>query len=794
MNEAALGNIDEGKRLEVVQSYDILDTLPEQEWDTITELAVQVSGAKVSFVKFFGDNRVFVKSAFGLSREEIPGLHLPSLLSLKKNGIPVNIPDIQADTKNKALPETSFRFFAAFPLFSPNGFLLGAVCVLDQNPAHLKKGQLRSLKLLAKQIISLLEGRKKQKVIQQSYRLQREMELQRSQERLNNEALINTTSDDIWSIDKNYRFITFNEAFSLKMKDLIGETLRPGMMALYPEKIPADMHRKFKNFFERALSGESFVEEYCRPEKMKSGLLVWIELSGHPIIQDGKITGAAFFAKTITERKKAEIKLRESEANYRKLFDHSPLPKLLLDLDSLEILEINRSALDKFGYQKEEMIGNKLGVLMQEEAIGFFYDSIQQLIGSKKEVKLDNIVQKKKNGELIQGDLMVHELVFDDKNCLLAILNDRTEELKSLSVKSQMASIMENSLNEIYIFDSRNLYFCYANRGALLNMGYSLEELKKLTPYLIKPEFDEQRFRSFLAPLLTEEKEKLTFVTVHERKNGTRYPVEVHLQKMKYEGQPAFVAIIIDITAAKKAEQKLQDLNQLLEKSNRELEQFASITAHDLQEPLRMVSAFTSLLKRKYGHQLDNKAQQYIHFAMDGSIRMQRMIEDILDYSRAGMGTKKMKSFQSAEVLQNVVNDLQKRIEQAGATVKLPDQDVLIHGHANDIYRLFLNLINNALKFVPEDRIPEVQVKFRQDARFYHFTVEDNGIGIAPEHLQILFHPFKRLHSKKSYEGTGLGLATCKKIVNQYGGAIWVTSQPGEGSQFHFTLPKSPTE
>ncbi|NHE56779.1 PAS domain S-box protein [Cyclobacterium plantarum] len=798
MKKVAFDKLKEEKRFAVLQSYDILDTSPEPEFDTITELASQVSGAAVSSLSFLGSNGLFYKSVFGFGIKDFEETRPPCLHAGNKAGKPIVISDIQVRqeaSRQLGVPEkTRYRFFAGFPLISPNGFQLGALCVLDQSPSQLSQGQVRSLKLLATQVISLLESRKKQKVIQQSYRLQKEMEQQRAQERLNNEALINTTSDDIWSIDTNYQFITFNDAFSRKIEAIIGEKLRPGISALFPGKIPEDMHQKFKGFFERALSGESFTEEYCRPEKMETGLLVWIELSGHPIFRDGIITGAAFFAKTITDRKKAEIKLKESEANYRMLFDHSPLPKILLDMDTMEIMEVNRSTLDKFGYRKKEMLGSKMGLLMQEEEIGFFFDSIQQLKGTRKEVKLENIVQKKKNGELIQGELMVHELVFEGRNCLLAILNDRTEELQSISVKSQMANIMENSLNEIYIFDTKSLSFCYANRGALLNMGYSLQELKGLTPYQIKPEFDEPQFRSFVAPLLNDEREKLVFVTVHERKNGTRYPVEVHLQKMRYEGQPAFVAIIIDITAAKKAEQDLKALNQLLENSNQELEQFASITAHDLQEPLRMVSAFTSLLKRKYAHQLDEKAQQYIHFAMDGSIRMQRMIEDILNYSRAGMEKKKVETFHAAEILKNVVNDLQKRIEKTNATVLLPDQDVLIHANPNDIYRLFLNLINNGLKFIPENKAPRIQIKFRQDARLYHFTVEDNGIGIAAEHLKLLFNPFKRLHSKKSFEGTGLGLATCKKIVNQYGGSIWATSQPGEGSQFHFTLPKKPID
>ncbi|MDN3687663.1 PAS domain S-box protein [Cyclobacterium jeungdonense] len=791
MYKSTFGTGDEEKRLEVLNSYAILDSPPEQEWDALTELAARVSGTGISFLSFFGEATCFTMAAFGLTIEEINGIPSLCRLGLEDTVSPVIIKDTRELNVVVASEHAEYRFFARFLLVSPNGFLLGSLCVLDQNPSVLNEGQVRSLELLTAQAITLLENRKKQRVLQQSFRLHRDLEKQRALDRLNNDALINTTSDDIWSIDNNQKLIAFNKAFATKMEHLIGFKVFPGSPALFPEKIPEDMHQRFKTFFARALAGESFTETYCRPEKLKSGMEIWIELSAHPIREKEKITGAAFFARTISERKLAELKIKESETNYRMLFDLSPLPKMLLDVDTLEILEINQAALLKYGYERAEISGYSMGILFQQEEVAVFYESIQKLGGKKGASKLDPVIHVKKNGELIQGELFVHELVYKGRNCMMAILNDQTEQLQTLSLKSQMATIMENSLNEIYIFDTESLHFSYANRGALLNMGYSLEELRKLAPYNIKPEFKEQEFRDFLQPLLSDREEKLVFVTVHERKDGSRYPVEVHLQKMRYEGDSAMVAVIIDITETKKTEQKLVELNELLEKSNRELEQFASITAHDLQEPLRMVSGFTSLIKKKYEGQLDEKGLQYIHFAMDGSIRMQQMIKDILEFSKAGKGLKRMEHFSLMEVLDPVLNDLKSRIESKGANVEIPPQDLPLHGHQNSIYRLFLNLISNALKFIPKDKSPEVRIRVRQDREKYHFTIEDNGIGISPKDLPKLFQPFNRLHNKQAFEGTGLGLATCKKIVVNHGGEIWITSSLGEGSQFHFTMPKS---
>ncbi|WP_375584651.1 PAS domain S-box protein [Cyclobacterium xiamenense] len=783
---------DEEERLATLYSYDILDSQPEAEYDALTELAARIGQTPVSMLSFLGKNGSFTKSTFGVEQNGHTEIAFPLNAQQERSHAPIVVADCQDAGLRLGKLGPEYRFFAGFPVVSPNGFLLGFLSILDTQPSVLDQQQKHSLTLLAGQVTTLLEDRKKQRVLRQSYRLHREMEKQRALDRVNSDALINTTTDDIWSIDTNHRLIAFNDAFAEKMEQLLGQKVFPGSRALFPELIPADMHRAFSGFFRRALSGESFTETYCRPEKLKSGMEIWIELSAHPIRQQGTITGAAFFARTITERKLAENKIKESEANYRMLFDLSPLPKILLDVDTLEILEINRAALRCYGYEKHEILGYSMGMLLQEDEIGLFYEGIQRFLGKGVPEKINPSIHRTKTGELLQGELLIHELVYNDRKCVMAILNDHTEQLQAQSMKSQLANIMENSLNEIYIFDTKSLRFSYANRGALLNIGYGIDELQKLTPYTIKPEFGEAEFRSFIDPLISEEQEKLIFVTVHERKDGTRYPVEVHLQKMRYEGQPALVAIIIDITETKKTEQQLQELNELLEKSNRELEQFASITAHDLQEPLRMVSGFTSLLKKKYEKQLDEKGLQYIHYAMDGSIRMQQMIKDILEYSKAGRELTSMSVFSLREVLALVQNDLKKRISDEKAHLELPSQDLQLLGHQNSIYRLFLNLISNALKFIPPDSQPMVRIRVRQDPQKYHFTVEDNGIGIDPQDLPRLFQPFNRLHNKQTFAGTGLGLATCKKIVSNHGGEIWVTSQPGKGSQFHFTLPKGP--
>lgn len=764
------------------------------EFDSLTNLAAQICNAQVAAIALADTDEPTFKIVAGLSEDD-PQTHtmLRYLNKFMDHSSGVVIKDLSKESVEDVFSFQGNRIVSivGVPFLVRDGALVGSLFIMDNKPSALNDQQLRSLEVLGKQIRLLLDRRKSQQTLQKRYGSLQAIEKKTEQDKINYEALINNTSDDIWSIDAAYRLISFNRAFAEKMELFIGEKVTSGQYALFPEKIPADMHYRFKSFFDRALSGESFIEEYSRPDKLDYGIEIWIELNGHPIYQQGQITGAAFFARTITTRKHAELKTRQSEENYRMLFESSPVPILLLDMESMQILKANTAALYKYAYTKEEIQGKNITTLLDAESTPRFLQFVAEFKKKGENTLLKDITHRKKNGAVLQGEMLVHELSYEGKDCLLTIFNDQTEQLKSISIKTQMARILENSLNEIYIFDTENLRFLYVNRGALLNIGYSMNELVAMSPYDIKPEFDEPQFRKHIQPLLHDNKEKLVFITRHRRKDGSIYPVEAHLQKMHYEGQPAIVAIIIDITDAKAAENKLQELNQLLEKSNDELEQFASITAHDMLEPLRMISGFTSLLEKKYADKLDAKGKEYLRFATDGSIRMQRMIKDILDYSRTTTGPREFEPFSLSEMLDDVLSDLQVQIKARNASIQVPNLDVTIYGHKQGIYRLFLNLISNALKFVPGDKKPEISVLVEQDKEHDQFTVVDNGIGIDSDSIPRLFKPYSRLSNRNEVDGTGLGLATCKKIVDYHGGKIWVTSVPEVGSRFHFFLPRS---
>lgn len=233
---------------------------------------------------------------------------------------------------------------------------------------------------------------------------------------------------------------------------------------------------------------------------------------------------------------------------------------------------------------------------------------------------------------------------------------------------------------------------------------------------------------------------------------------------------------------------ELERLVRELERSNRELEQFAYVASHDLQEPLRMVSSFMQLLERRFEHQLDDKARQYIHYALEGSQRMSQLISDLLMFSRVGRGTWNPAPVNLNELFGQILSNCRTTLEETGAVITC-DELPVVQGESSQLSQLLQNLLVNAVKFRRQDVTPEVHVSATRQGKSWLLAVRDNGIGIAPEQHQRIFVIFQRLHSRQKYNGTGIGLAVCQRIVEFHGGRIWVESEPGKGSTFLFNLP-----
>jgi signal transduction histidine kinase len=230
-----------------------------------------------------------------------------------------------------------------------------------------------------------------------------------------------------------------------------------------------------------------------------------------------------------------------------------------------------------------------------------------------------------------------------------------------------------------------------------------------------------------------------------------------------------------------------RETQEELVRSNRDLEQFAYVASHDLQEPLRMVATYTQLLAERYRGKLDAEADKYIHHAVDGALRMQTLVNDLLAFSRVGRQGRGLESTDCNLVVRSAIANLDSAIQESGARVLVADLPT-IPADRSELVQLFQNLIGNAIKF-RSSAAPEIHIAAQQSGPSWLFSVTDNGIGIGLEHVEIIFVIFKRLHTHAEYPGSGIGLAICKKIVEQHGGRIWVESEPGRGSSFKFTLP-----
>ncbi|MCX7898279.1 MAG: ATP-binding protein [Rhodocyclaceae bacterium] len=253
-------------------------------------------------------------------------------------------------------------------------------------------------------------------------------------------------------------------------------------------------------------------------------------------------------------------------------------------------------------------------------------------------------------------------------------------------------------------------------------------------------------------------------------------------------GELHYVVELADITEEWRAEQALAEKTAALEASNRELEQFAYVASHDLQEPLRMVASYTQLLGRRYKGKLDADADEFIAFAVDGAQRMQVLINDLLKYSRVGTRGKPFAMVSGEKMLDAALANLKVAIEESGAKIAREPMPEL-WGDETQLVQLMQNLIGNAIKFRKPGMAPQIRVSSQRRERAWEICVADDGIGIDPEYFDRIFVIFQRLHPKEKYPGSGIGLAIAKKIVERHGGRIWVESQPGAGATFRFTIP-----
>ena len=494
----------------------------------------------------------------------------------------------------------------------------------------------------------------------------------------------------------------------------------------------------------------------------------------------------------LTERKKADDLLKESEEKYRSLVETTN--DWIWEVDENGVYTYCSPKIkDILGYNIEEVIGKTpfdfMPSIEAERVFDLFNGALQS---NQPIISLEN-KNLHKNGYLITLETSGVPF-FNAEGKLLGyrgIDRDITERKKAEDAikesEAKFRGVFESKLIGTIFWDAKG-EITDANKAFLDMVGYTKDEVlkgivrwKDMTPseYLERDEklLKELATVGYIAPI---EKE-------YYHKDGHRIPTilgAATLQGSSVSG----VAFILDITERKKVEQKLKATLEDLQRSNTELEEFAYVASHDLQEPLRMVASFTQLLQKRYQDKLDDEANEFITFAVDGATRMQSLINDLLTYSRVGIKGASFSPTDMNVILEDVLTNIQQTTLEADAKITTDPLPVII-ADKSQMAQILQNLISNAIKFRGKSSI-NIHVSGENQPDEWIFSVKDNGIGIDPKYFERIFIIFQRLHKRDEYEGTGIGLAVSKKIIQRHRGKIWVESELGKGSTFYFSIPK----
>ncbi|MBT29613.1 MAG: PAS domain-containing sensor histidine kinase [Thalassobius sp.] len=486
----------------------------------------------------------------------------------------------------------------------------------------------------------------------------------------------------------------------------------------------------------------------------------------------GKLIGFSIIERRLTEYRKAESR---SQA----LIETAPDAMVIVN-NCGQIILVNGQAEKLFGYTRNELLGQDIEILIPDRFLdkhsshrkSFFSNPHTRGMGRDME-----LWGKKKNGEEFPVEVSLGPLRTEETLLVSAAIRDISERKYA---EEKFKRLLESAPDPMVIVDQNGAITLINGQTENL-FGYSRDELlgqqiELLIPGKFRAQHPEYRKKFFQNPKLRPMGMNLELFGL--KKNGEEFPVEISLSPIQEKDSMLVSAAIRDISDRKYIKQ--------LEQKNRELEQFAYIASHDLQEPLHTVKSFVQLLKTDYHNQLDHQAQQFLSFIFQSTSRMEKLIYGLLEYSRIGK-QKQLSLVDCNKLLKEVIDDLHAKIVEAKATIHV-DHLPTIDAYKTELWQLFQNLLSNAIKFRKQDVDPIIHISCIQNNNESTFSIQDNGIGIQSKFFDKIFIIFQRLHFREDFEGTGIGLAQCKKIVELHGGKIWLESNPGMGSNFLFTI------
>ncbi len=516
----------------------------------------------------------------------------------------------------------------------------------------------------------------------------------------------------------------------------------------------------------------------------------------------------------ITEKEKTEEELRK----HADLLDLTRDAIIVRDMGD-RIIFWNHGAEERYGWTKEEARGKVTYNLLKTEFLEPLNRIFKQLFqkghwegevthtrrdGQKIDVLSRWELQKNENNEPtgymeINTDITEHKKIDEALKHEVFVTSQIAKALKES--ESKLRAIIEHSPDAIAVTDlNGNVVEC--NTVGLNLFGFkSKEELTEVSTFdLIAPEDRSKALQDMKQTLSKGYLNNTNYNMV--TKDGYIFPVEVSVGVIFDKDNPsALVCVARDITERKKIEKALKQAHNNLEeqveetisdlkRSNEELQRFAYVASHDLQEPLRTIASFTQLLERRYKGKFDEDADEFMDYIVEAALRMKEQIKGLLEYSRIATKENEFKPVDSKLILDQAIDNLQFAIKENGAKITRNSMPVIMCD-AGQLQRIFQNLISNAIKFKKEGEPPKIHISSKEDyeSKEYVFSIRDNGIGIEKQYMERIFVIFQRLHTRDEYQGTGIGLSIVKRIIERHGGRIWVESELGKGSVFYFSIP-----
>ena len=486
------------------------------------------------------------------------------------------------------------------------------------------------------------------------------------------------------------------------------------------------------------------------------------------------------------ERKKAEEEI-QIFANIVESSDDAIITKSLGGI----IAGWNSGAEQIYGYSAEEVLGKPISLLESDDLKGETKRLIERIKNGER-IRHYETLRLKKDNNLINVSITLSP-VLDTSGELVAIstiardITERKraeEDLKLANIYNR--SLIEASLDPLVTIGPDGK-ITDVNHSTEAVTGYSRDELigTDFSDYFTEPEKARKGYQQVF-----QDEKVFNYALEIKHKKGHVTPVLYNASVYRDEtaGVIGVFAAARDITERKQAEEKLKETIEELERSNDELQQFAYITSHDLQEPLRTIASYTQLIERRYKDKLDDDADDFIEFIVEAAVRMKDMIQGLLYYSRVGTRGGELRSTNTEKLLEIVISNLNAAIEENEVTITHDDLPVVV-ADEGQLVQLFQNIISNAIKFRKDDEYPRIHISAHKNANEYVFSVADNGIGIESQYFSRIFEVFKRLHTRVEYEGTGIGLSISKRIIERHNGRMWVESEFGEGATFYFTIP-----